>query len=201
MEIVHSAMRFILKGLADCKLNGFGAKTGDGTILRCHPVLTNYIADMTEVNDMTATRGGVQTARPCHRCMVCSEELPFSYEYQPRTHRSITCTRQAHTQLKEEGAWLKPHGKQSQARKCMERAELLMKDDSISMYESFLESTPLVDYLGTDETLNAFSFEPLHNLHLVVSKLIKTCMYNRLSSHTLFFPPCEKATKKNITWM
>ena len=71
---------------------------------------------MTEVNDMTATRGEVQTARPCHRCMVCSEELPFSYEYQPRTHRSITCTRQAHTQLKEEGAWLKAHGKQSQAR-------------------------------------------------------------------------------------
>ena len=97
IEIVHSAMRFILKGLADCKLNGFGAKTGDGTILRCHPVLINYVANMTEVNDMTATRGGVQTARPCHRCMVCSEELPFSYEYQPRTHRSITCTRQAHT--------------------------------------------------------------------------------------------------------
>ena len=188
MEIVHSAMRFILKGLGDCELNGFGAKTGDGTILRCHPVLTNYVADMPEVNDMTATRGRVQTARPCHRCMVRSEELPFSYGYLPRTLRSITCTRQAHTQLKEEGAWLKANGKQSQARKCMERAELFMKDDSIAMYESFLESTPMVDYLGTYEALNSFSFEPLHNFHLDVSKLIKICMYNRLSSHTSFSP-------------
>ena len=65
MEILHSAMKVILSTLEESVEKGFEATTADGFTIRCHPALTSYVADLPEVNDMTATKSG-QTARPCH---------------------------------------------------------------------------------------------------------------------------------------
>ena len=66
------------------------------------------------------------------------------------------------------------------ARELKDGANNVLKADSIAEYTGFLESSPLVEHLHGEYTMDIFAFEPLHNLHLGISKQLKRCIYDRM---------------------
>ena len=179
LEILHSAMKVILSTLEQSVVSGFEAHTADGSTLRCHPALTSYVADLPKVNDMTATRGN-QTARPCHQCMIPMSEMPYTHEHPVRTIQSLRSVRKTSRQMKEEAAREAHRGRPKAARDLKEDAKNIMTANSVALYTGFLESSLLVEYLNRECVMDIFAFEPLHNFHLGISKLLKTCICKRM---------------------
>ena len=81
------------------------------------------------------------------------------------------------------------NGNVSEVRLKKKEIEAILKDYSLASWESFLESTSLVDRTAIPDLYSIFTFEPLHNLFLGVSKLLKHCMFQYLSSQTLSTKP------------
>ena len=68
----------------------------------------------------------------------------------------------------------------NKARELEDAANNVLKVDYIAEYMGFLESSPLVEYLHGEYTMDKFAFEPLHNLHPGISKQWKRCIYDLL---------------------
>ena len=197
MEILHSAMKVILSTLEESVEKGFEATTADGFTIRCHPALTSYVTDLPEVNDMTATKSG-QTARPCHRCMIPLNEMPYTHEHLRRTIESLRMARKSSFELKDEAAREQDRIK---ARELKDAANNVLKADSIAEYTGFLESSPLVEYLHGEYTMDIFAFEPLHNLHLGISKQLKRCIYDRMLHNrhrTIILNACNDLLRRSF---
>ena len=128
---------------------------------------------------MTATRGN-QTARPCHRCMIPMSEMPYTHEHPVRTIQSLRSVRKTSRQMKEEAAREAHRGRPKAARDLREDAKNIMTANSVALYTGFLESSLLVEYLNGECVMDIFAFEPLHNFHLGISKLLKTCICERM---------------------
>ena len=68
----------------------------------------------------------------------------------------------------------------NKARELQDAANNVLKVDYIAEYMGFFESSPLVEYLHGEYTMDKFAFEPLHNLHPGISKQWKRCIYDLL---------------------
>lgn len=66
-----------------------------------------------------------------------------------------------------------------------ETTEATLKQFSLARWKSFLGSFSLVDIATNPDLYSVFTFEPLHNLFLGISKLTKHFMIQYLSSNTL----------------
>ena len=130
---------------------------------------------------MTATLQGTKTARPCHRCVVPAEKLNSNERFQARNIDDLKEARHAYEKLLK-GARVMHMYTEREPRK---EAELLLLRNSLSSIPSFLETTPLLPHHNGIDLYSIFSFEPLHNLHLGISKDIKRMIFERLSSEDL----------------
>lgn len=63
--------------------------------------------------------------------------------------------------------------------------EAILKHFLIASWESFLESSSIVNRVTNPGLNNIFTFEPLYNLLSGISKLLKHCMIHFLSSNSL----------------
>lgn len=72
---------------------------------------------------------------------------------------------------------LKKGGDVPQVRVKKTTIKATIKDDSLASWESLFESSSLVDKAEVPYLYSIFTFEPLHNILLVVSKLLKHCMF------------------------
>ena len=163
-ELIFSAMKVILKQLLQASKIGFKCNTLDRQNLYCFPHLISYCCDIPEAKDMTAVRHNLSTNRPCHRCLVTTGDLRNGTIRQPRCFRF---TKYIRSTGKKDGDVLKNN----------------LKEYSIAPWRSFLEDIAdnFPSFLG-DDLYNIFTFEPLHNLHLGISKLLKSCTYQLVSS-------------------
>ncbi len=157
-------MKYILEPLSKKSSDGFVFCRSQTVKWYCHPHLTSYCCDIPEAKDMCAIRHNLVTFRPCHRCLLTTIGMKTHRKAPARTFRQTNWIRRMN---KEAGSSLKDY----------------LKDYSIAPWKSFLEDMQLTYPSFIPSTLyDIFTFEPLHNLHLGISKLLKTCTFNLVSS-------------------
>ena len=176
-ELIFSSMKVILKPLLQASKRGFKCQTLDRQNLYCFPHLISYCCDIPEAKDMTAVRHNLSTNRPCHRCLATTTDLRNGTIRAPRSFRFTKYIRSTGTK---DANVLKKN----------------LKDFSIAPWRSFLEdiADDFPTFLG-DDLYNIFTFEPLHNLHLGISKLLTSCTYQLVSSK---YPATYSFGKKTI---
>ena len=130
---------------------------------------------------MTATLQWMKTARPCRRCVVPAEKRNSNERFQARNIDDPKEARHAYEQLLKGARVMNTYT----VREPSKEAELLLLTNSLSSIPSFLETTPLLPHHNGIDLYSIFSFEPLHNLHLGISKDIKRMIFERLSTEDL----------------
>lgn len=164
LQLIFHSMKAILHPLLEVSRTGFLLKKKPNLNWYCYPHLVSYCCDIPEAKDISAIRHNLVTNRPCHRCLVTLTGLRTGKKAPARTLRVTNWIR---CMNKESGDALKDH----------------LKAYSIAPWKSFLEELQS-EYPSfiSNSFYDIFTFEPLHNLHLGISKLLKNCTYNLVSS-------------------
>lgn len=164
-EIVYASMKKLLSPLLREASSGFACQLSNASSLTCFPHLVSYCYDIPEGKDMSAVRHNLVTNRPCHRCIVTTKDLNLGLKAPPRTFRLTSFIRKKHN---EAGSSFQDH----------------LKSFSLAPWKSFLEDirTSHPSFVP-DDLYEIFTYEPLHNLHLEISKLVKSCTYQLASSN------------------
>ena len=175
LEIIFRSMKVILHPLLEVSRTGLLLKRNPRLNWYCYPHLVSYCCDIPEAKDMSAIRHNLVTCRPCHRCLVTLTGMRTGKEAPARTFRVTNWIRRMN---KASGDVLKDH----------------LKAFSIAPWKSFLEELQ-IEYPSfiPNSLYDIFTFEPLHNLHLGISKLLKNCTFNLISSNY----PAMFSTNKN----
>lgn len=194
MRMIHRAMKMVVWPLKRYERSGFNVKTREGVEWRCVPLLVSYCCDIPEGKDISGVRHGVAVRRPCVRCMVTGEDIIAgrrsdirSMEDTRRVRRIVCSGRDGSDErdrIAREGLVVGEG----------ESGSALLKSYSLSKWPSFLE-----EMMGrggkSGDVYSIFTFEPLHNLHLGISKLVKECTMSYLSSDRLMTGGGEKGRK------
>lgn len=154
LHIFQNCVRLHFRDLEEYQLCGFDVKTSDGRSFRCHPVLVSIVSDIPEGKQLTSTKSTVHTAHPCTRCYISNEDLINNVQAEQRHLFETIHIRRTGT----------PE---------------ILKSVSLLPVPSFLENTPL---LLSNTDYNILHFEPLHNLHLGISHILKNCTLLYLDS-------------------
>ena len=168
LSMLHKCMALALNEVKSSGLEGFPCEDNDGVLRRCHPVIASYCSDLPECKDILPVKNGNSSKRNCHRCLA--ETKSFN-DFTSISRRDGSKT--VSTILKSRD--LRSAGK-------IDAAESLLSEYSLIDMIPFLQGFP---FLGKHPVLDMhimFSYEPLHNLYLGISKLLKVCLSERLKS-------------------
>lgn len=163
-ELIYRSMKKILSPLMSASTTGFPYTRSSTVTWYIFPHLMSYCCDIPEAKDMSAVRHNLSTMRPCHRCFITCLGIKQGCKAGPRTLRQTN--------------WIRRMKKESG-----EKLKDLLKGFSVAPWKSFLEDVKKdhPNFLP-DSLYEIFTFEPLHNLHLGISKLLKTCTFHLVSS-------------------
>jgi len=163
-ELIYRSMKKMLSPLMEASTTGFPYTRSSKMTWYIFPHLMSYCCDIPEAKDMSAVRHNLSTMRPCHRCFITCLGIKQGCKAGPRTLRQTNWIRRM---KKESGEKLKDQ----------------LKVFSIAPWKSFLEDVKK-DHPNfvSDSLYEIFTFEPLHNLHLGISKLLKSCTFQLVSS-------------------
>ena len=161
LKALHECMNFSLQELKKNAKIGISVQTKDDLNLHAHIMLSSYIADLPEAEDMTGIKRGGNTAHPCHRCLVTKEEMPFSTR---ATKRNVQHTIEL---LKKVNLG------------CNESAEKL-KDLSMNEIPPVLFDFPFRELHPCLDTYAIFTVEPMHVLWIGLARTLKECIVNKL---------------------
>ena len=166
MEMLQKSISKTFEALINVAMEGFSCQTADGITLKCHFALANYVCDLPEAWDVLGVKGQ-NSAFPCHRCTVPRDllSIPSCYEL-----RSVQETKECRVAART-------------ARTKANQLECLNKY-SLSLHASFLEKFPFVQCSPYLDIYSIFTFEPLHNIYLGLSKLLKEMCCQRLCDDT-----------------
>lgn len=166
------AMDVLLEELRMSALPGFECTDQEGVRRRCHTAIGSYCCDIPEAKDMTSVRHGSTSSYSCHRCIAMNQSFQTSTRSSPRSGtRTMTIQNEA-LRLYQDGSRVL----------CAD----VLDTHSLSLQVSWLHTFP---FLGTVPSLDLhalFAFEPLHNFHLGISKMLKIAMSNRLKCKNMF---------------
>lgn len=101
LRALHECVEFVLKPLSSKALTGASFTTSDLLHYRVHFMLSSYIADLPEAEDMCSVKRGSRTFSPCHRCLVSRDQLAMSTKA-PR--RRVSETLQVLDKVKDPGS-------------------------------------------------------------------------------------------------
>lgn len=181
-QVVHAAIDRALCPLREKCYPGMECTDKSGFRYRLHPVIGSYCADIPEAHLVLSTRFGNKTARPCHRCYVSRDDVG---QYSNATRRCCTDTVVAIKRKNREITstnGFKTHLGQA----LFSSSDMpLLKGLSLQGHPPILQDFPFMDLHPTLDIYHLFSFEPMHNLYLGVSKLLKECACERLRSKDL----------------
>ena len=182
MGLIHATMTKMLQPLLDLTITGFKIPFGLCTWV-CYPMFMSYCCDIPEAKDMSAVRHGLLTNCPCHRCLVSFPDITDLGRGEARHHRGSLETRDEiilRMEGSETGILCKTTGKRVTV---SEQCKQMLQKLSLAPYPSFLENILRQQRLFLPSSLyDIFTYEPLHNLHLGISKLLKTLTYELIGS-------------------
>lgn len=156
IQAFHNSICFALKPLMDEAMGGFIATSADKFKLRLHLVLASYICDIPEAEDSLSVKRGNQTESPCFRCLVRKGNLADGLCGETRT---LAHTKQLLTGL-ERG---------------IDSVMEDLKQFSMLSIPPVLSAFPMIGVHPCVDIYDIFRFEPMHNLSLGVSKMLKDC--------------------------
>ena len=184
MSIVHQAIQLILSPIIEMAEKGFSFQAEDGLKRVCHSVPVSFCADIPEAKDILSILHGTITARPCHRCLVPKDHLNCLPSIPPpaRSSSHTKNIRQTHSKLLQKSEEDALCGRPKQSRDRKSQADALLRSNSLSPFPFIFEESSVFNLTPELTPYNIFVFKPLHNLHLGVSKLIKTAAVEHLQS-------------------
>lgn len=171
LKLLHRSIDAVLEELKKAALEGFRCVDADGTIRRCHPCIASYVCDIPESKDIAPVRNGNSGTRNCHRCTAETNRF--------NTYTACPQRRGVETISLIHRAWeLRKLGRNREA------------DDILREYSltEFVPSFHDFPFMGKHRVLDfhsIFMFEILHNFHLGISRMLKTCLSERLKSTIL----------------
>jgi hypothetical protein len=195
MGMLHKAMHEILQPLLDNSDAGFKIQRDLCTYI-CHPMFVSYCCDIPEAKDMSAVRHNMNTRCPCHRCLVTLSDITNLSIGKPRLYIG---TNRIRTEISQEVA--RHTGEDVRNVSKFELSETILKEESLSQLPSFLEHI-LRRYptFLPPSLYEIFTYEPLHNLHLGISKLLKTLTFELVCSEkSVSFLGSRKSAKTKFS--
>ena len=187
MLSLHYALTDIFKPLMELSEKGFIVKTSTGSLWNLYPTIVSYCCDIPEEKDISAVQHGLMVKKPCVRCM--SGVMDFRYQTRQNPRQMIETKRARENLLSLKKEFDAPKTTRSRRLEIPHEMKNALKEISISPWPSFLETIEEQSNLFSVEVYSTFTFEPLHNLHLGISKLLKTCMVQMLNSNSMFTNP------------
>ena len=185
LSILHNSIQDILTPLSSITTTGFHCTDSNNTNKKCFPVLTSYCADFPEAKELAAIVAGAKTTRPCHRCYAHYKHLSRSSPAPLRRLYKTAQIRKKYNSLQAKAIHNFNRNAPTRARQLRSEALSLLSTHSIQKHPSFLETSPLIPPNAPIDMYDIYTYEPLHNLWLGVSKLILICISLRLLSKTL----------------
>ena len=169
--MLHKCMGTVLHDSRESSYLGFPCIDAEGMMRRCHPVISNYCCNLPESHDIIPINNGNSSKLNCHRCNTLTENFST---FSPGNKRTGMDTIALLKQLQD-------LRKGSNRKQC----NAILFEHSLVEFFPFLHGFPFIGLDPVLDMLAIFSFEPLHNLHLGISKLLKQCMADRLQSTVL----------------
>lgn len=168
LVMLRKCMEIVLSELNEFGFPGFECRDLEGTRRRCHPAIASYCCDLPECHDIVPVKNGNSSTRNCHRCNALTDQFNLNTASEKRNGMETTSL------LKE-------------AQKLRKTGKIRESDDLLNKYSliDFLPFLAKFPFFGLDPVLDLhiiFSFEPLHNLFLGISRLLKSCLSERLRS-------------------
>ena len=193
--LVYSSMKKILEQLVKTAENGFNIVKATCTYC-CFPLLISYCCDIPEAKDMTAVKHNLNTPSPCHNCLVSLDDI-LELRTAPRrdTQSTLQLRKDVESQLKLN------NNVQRWSDSVLDTFKFLLNFQSLASWSSFLEDIKVEKpFLIPGDIYGLFSFEPLHNLHLGISKILKQGTFAYISSnHQVGFVNSKRRTKIAIS--
>lgn len=178
---LHEGMRKLLEPLNLCAEKGIECNDADGTPRTCHVALGAYCSDIPEAKDMTGVLHGSSTASTCFRCLAPTTNMKYITNARKRTLDGTLKLISESEQLREEART----SNTSTRKRKREEAESLLKESSLAGIAPALTAFPFLGLCSDLELFALYLYEPLHNLHLGISKLIKLACAGRLTDKEL----------------
>ena len=183
LRMIHHCISIALKELKEHGLGGVSCQDNHGTKWKCHLCISSYCCDLPESKDLTSVKNGNSSMRNCHRCLAKTENFNrYTTEEKRNGENTVTLITTA--------VQLRNNGKMKQAEQKLHEYLLI---EQIPVLFNF-------PFIGGHKTLDMhalFAYEPLHNLHLGVSKELNTCLSERLKSTTLHSSAVPTGCKTN----
>ena len=186
--LIHNCMKEILKPLMQTVVSGFPIHKATDICWTCFPFLVSFCCDIPEAKDIAAILHNLNTRCPCHRCLVTLECIQKLIR---KPSRTMNLTKFIRRNVKK----ILKSNKAIMDKKCFNE----LKHWSLAQWTSFLEDLhdAFPDFI-VDDVYSIFTFEPLHNLHLGTSKMLKLLFFLLLSSNLLVCFPHMKG-KRNVS--
>ena len=200
MGILHNSMMEILQPLLDVCITGFKIQREHCTLI-CYPMFMSYCCDIPEAKDMSAVRHNLNTRCPCHRCLVPLSDITNLSTGKQRLHTGTNWIRTEinnRMKMQDEEGLRKGRGEEVSA---LDFSENLLKQESLSPLPSFLEFiVQRYPSFLPPSLYEIFTYEPLHNLHLGISKLLKTLTFELVGSEkTVSFISAKNSNKAKFS--
>ena len=158
---LHDSIEFIFEPLMKVAMEGISFQTADFKNVRAHLMLSSYVADIPEAEDMLSIKRNTNTSSPCHRCLVGKESMSCVTDV---AERSVGNNLKMFHSLKSGD----------------EEVTNNFKKLSMIPVPPVLNSFPFVGIHPSVDIYAIFGFEPMHNLSLGISKLLKECTVSYL---------------------
>ena len=179
---LHKAVENILEPLSRVAKQGFECNDGQGVERVCHFAIASYCADIPEIKDMTGIKNGISTPRTCFRCFALTKNMKNCTNAEKRTLAATASVMDEHERLRLDAERFRGTDVAKEKR---EKAKDLLKEKSLLGIRTVLYQFPFVISSPDLELFQIYLFEPLHNLSLGVSKMLKQACFERMSAPDL----------------
>ncbi len=182
LKLMHKAINEMMQSTRKNAMSGIDVETLDSIPLRLHCCIAQYVCDIPETKDMLGVKYGHSTNLPCFRCIIPYDKLSNHGRYAQREWK--TAKRLLDT-IEDDVMDISEK----------KRAKLDMDELSLHPIRPLFHNYPFVGLTEHLSIYKIFSVEPMHVLHLGVSKLIKQTTCSRLKSTELTSCAIGKTTK------
>lgn len=170
LSVLHYSISLALRPIIDVAISGFVLGNKSSLRSRFHTLLTFYVADKPEAEDILSVKRADTTASPCRVCFIGKLQV-------------TNFVRSKRWCLQETIVLL------NYFKRCSRQAEEKLQNLSMLSIRPVLSEFPLVGIHSIVDIYRIFRFQPLHNLSLGASSLLKkllTAVFLDSSRQTTF---------------
>lgn len=179
LQVLHEAMQKMFQPLSESVRPGFMVDVC-GKKWKCHPALVSYCCDLPEGKDMSGVKHGA-TMYPCIRCLTSKHDIRELKVGPTRFAHEMDEVIKMYKHQYSVYAELLQKGKRREARAILDECVSTLDLYSLNGHGGVLSPLELTSSEWCNDRFSVFTVEPLHLLHLGISKKLKECTVGYLS--------------------